>query len=222
MQRVLEPEVMDTWEEAIAYDAMDFTEVNADFAARAIALGPTTGLILDGGTGSARIPILLCQHRPQWQVIAIDLSENMLKVGQQNITQAKLEAQIHLALVDAKTLPYADARFDMVVSNSLIHHLPEPLPFLQELKRVLKPGGGIFLRDLLRPANAGRVDDIVNRIGPESDRQQRQLFHASLCAALSLEELADRLQTAGLEDVLLYQSSDRHWTVERPWKAGWG
>jgi len=218
MQRVLEPEVMDTWEESIAYDAMDFTEVNAAFAERAIALGPSTGLVLDAGTGPARIPILIGQQRPEWQIIGIDLSRNMLQVGEQNVQQAGLQEQIHLEWVDAKQLPYPAAHFDLVVSNSLIHHLPDPLPFLQELKRVLKPQGGILLRDLLRPADEATVDALVDRIGPEYDAHQQQLFRDSLCAAFSLDELADLLEQAGLEDALLYQSSDLHWTAERPWR----
>ena len=60
MERVTEPEVMDSPQEAIEYDAMDFTDVNTDFAERAVELGPPEGLILDAGTGPARIPILLC------------------------------------------------------------------------------------------------------------------------------------------------------------------
>ncbi|ULP70413.1 hypothetical protein BDGGKGIB_00029 [Nodularia sphaerocarpa UHCC 0038] len=44
MQRILESEVMDTWEEAIEYDAMDFTEVNTAFALEAIA--PTYTLLV--------------------------------------------------------------------------------------------------------------------------------------------------------------------------------
>jgi ubiquinone/menaquinone biosynthesis C-methylase UbiE len=78
MQRVLEPEVMDTWEDAIEYDSMDFTEVNTAFAKLAVELGPPTGHVLDAGTGTARIPILICQMRPQWKLTAIDFSHNML------------------------------------------------------------------------------------------------------------------------------------------------
>ncbi len=64
MERVLEPEVMDSWEEAIEDDAMDFTEVNTAFAKRAIALGlPIPARILDAGTSTARIPVLLSQKR---------------------------------------------------------------------------------------------------------------------------------------------------------------
>ena len=62
MDRILEPEVMDTWLEATAYDAMDFVSVNTAFANDAIALDPHAVKILDVGTGTARIPILMCQQ----------------------------------------------------------------------------------------------------------------------------------------------------------------
>jgi ubiquinone/menaquinone biosynthesis C-methylase UbiE len=206
---------MDTWEESVEYDAMDFTEVNTAFAERAVALGCMTGHVLDVGTGTARIPILLCQMRPQWQVTGIDLSKNMLRLGAENIQRAGLETRIRLEYVDAKQMPYADRHFDMVVSNSIVHHLPDPLPFLKELKRVLKPGGGILLRDLLRPEDEVGVDALVSQIGPEYSPHQRQLFRDSLCAAFRLEEVQQMVDNAGLEGVRVYQSSDRHWTAER-------
>jgi ubiquinone/menaquinone biosynthesis C-methylase UbiE len=215
MDRKLEPEVMDTWEESVEYDAMDFIEVNTAFAEWAIALGPEVGLVLDAGTGPARIPILLCQQRPQWQVVGIDLSKNMLRLGEQNVQQAGLQNRIRLEWVDAKQMPYPDAHFDLVVSNSIVHHLPDPLPFLQGLKRVLKPEGGILLRDLLRPDSETAVDALVRGIGAEYNSRQRQLFRDSLCAAFRLEEIRTLLDRAGLEDVQVYQSSDRHWTAER-------
>ncbi|MBW4545087.1 MAG: class I SAM-dependent methyltransferase [Symplocastrum torsivum CPER-KK1] len=215
MQRVTEPEVMDTQEEAIAYDAMDFTEVNTAFAKRAIELGSLSGLMLDAGTGTARIPILICQERPQWQIIGIDLAESMLQVGRKNVEQAGLQQQITLESVDAKQLPYADAHFDMVISNSLIHHLPDPLPFLKELKRVLKPNGGILIRDLLRPMNEDIMNGLVDSIGTEYDEHQKMLFRDSLHAAFTLDEVNQLVSDAGLEGAKLYQSSDRHWTLDQ-------
>ncbi|MFQ5798560.1 MAG: class I SAM-dependent methyltransferase, partial [Bacteroidota bacterium] len=144
LPRVLEPEVMDTWEDAVEYDSMDFTEVNTAFAERALELAPPSGMILDVGTGSGRIPILILQRRPDFDVIAIDLSENMLKVGQQNVHRARMEEKIVFRLLDAKNLPFPDGSFDMVISNSLAHHLPDPLPFFQEVHRVLKTGAGLL------------------------------------------------------------------------------
>ncbi len=216
MQRVLEPEVMDTWEEAAEYDAMDFTQVNTAFAQRAIELGPPSGLVLDAGTGTARIPILICRQRSLWQVIGIDLSQNMLLLGARNVEQAGLQQQIALEWVDAKQLPYPDGQFDVVISNSLVHHLPNSLPFFVELQRVLKPSGSLLIRDLIRPSEAAVMHTLVEQIGAEYNEPQKKLCRDSLQAGLTLDEVQELLLEAGLERVK-YQSSDLHWTAERTW-----
>jgi len=215
MQRVLEPEVMDTWEDAIEYDSMDFTEVNMAFAQLAVELGPSTGYVLDVGTGTARIPILIGQMRPHWQLTAIDFSKNMLLVGARNVEAAGLQQQIQLEWVDAKQMPYSDHHFDMVISNSIVHHLPDALPFFREVKRVLKPNGGILLRDLLRPADQATMDAHVSSIGAEYNDYQKKLFRDSLNASFTLDEVNHLVQAAGLEGVKVYQSSERHWTAQR-------
>lgn len=215
MERVLEPEVMDTWSEAVEYDAMDFTAVNTAFAEHSLTLGKPNAKVLDAGTGTARIPILIAQQRSDWQITAIDLSENMLKIGQQNINQAGLQTQIKLERVDAKQLPYEDHQFDLVISNSIIHHLSNPIPFLKELKRVLKPQGGIFLRDLLRPVDQATRDNLVEQYAGDCNDHQKQLFRDSLHAAFTLEEIKEMIAGVGLEGLNIYPSSDRHWTAER-------
>ncbi|MGB3238326.1 MAG: class I SAM-dependent methyltransferase [Geitlerinemataceae cyanobacterium] len=215
LQRVLEPEVMDTWEESVAYDAMDFLEVNTAFAEEAVALGCPQARVLDAGTGPARIPVLMSQRRPQWQIVGIDLSENMLKLGTQHIREMGLADRIQLQLVDAKRMPFEDNFFDMVVSNSIVHHIPNPLPFFQEIQRVLKPNSGLFLRDLRRPPDIETVDRFVASIGEEYDTHQTQLFRDSLIAAFTVEEVREMLDAVGLEGVEVYASSDRHWTAKR-------
>lgn len=219
MERVLEPEVMDTWEDAIEYDAMDFQEVNQAFAKSAIAIAPEAAMVLDVGTGTARIPIFICQQRPQWQITAIDLSENMLKVGRENVEKAGLQHRITLEYVDAKQMPYRDRSFDMAISNSIVHHLPDPMPFFRELKRVLKPNGGIFLRDLMRPIDVATVDALTSSIGSEYNAYQTKLFRDSLLAAFTVEEVEQMLDRAGLEGVKVYQSSNRHWTAQRAYRG---
>ncbi|MBD2347159.1 class I SAM-dependent methyltransferase [Anabaena subtropica] len=220
MQRQLEPEVMDSWQEASEYDAMDFTEVNTAFAEEAVVLGPPEqGLVLDVGTGPGRIPVLICQMRSQWQLVAIDMAQNMLKIAAQHVQQAGLQEHIRLELVDAKLLPYEDGIFDLVVSNSLVHHLPDPLPFFAEIKRVCKPHGGIFIRDLFRPEDEATMNAVVASIGDEYDDYQKKLFRDSLHAALTLDEVNHLIVTAGLRGVQIYQSSDRHWTAQRSWTS---
>jgi ubiquinone/menaquinone biosynthesis C-methylase UbiE len=215
VDRILEPEVMDTWLEATAYDAMDFVAVNTAFAEDAIALDPDAVKILDAGTGTARIPILMCQRRPQYLITAVDLAQSMLIVGQRNVEDAELAQRIRLERVDTKRMAYPDLEFDLLISNSLVHHLPDPLSFFQEVKRLVRPGGAILIRDLIRPDSDEIVNDLVDKIGAGYDAHQQQLFRDSLKAALTLAEVQDAIDRVGLGGVKLTQSSELHWSIER-------
>jgi ubiquinone/menaquinone biosynthesis C-methylase UbiE len=215
VDRILEPEVMDTWLEATAYDAMDFVAVNTAFAEDAIALDPDAVKVLDAGTGTARIPILMCQRRPQYLITAVDLAQSMLIVGQRNVEYAELAQRIRLERVDTKRMAYPDLEFDLVISNSLVHHLPDPLSFFQEVKRLVRPGGAILIRDLIRPDSDEIVNDLVDKIGAGYDAHQQQLFRDSLKAALTLAEVQDAIDRIGLGGVKLTQSSELHWSIER-------
>jgi ubiquinone/menaquinone biosynthesis C-methylase UbiE len=218
MNRVLEPEVMDTWLEATAYDAMDFVDVNTLFAMDAIELDPDAVKILDAGTGTARIPILMCQRQPQYLFTAVDLAQSMLIVGQNNVESAQLTQRIRLERVDTKRMPYPDLEYDMVISNSLVHHLPEPLPFFQEVKRLVKPGGAILIRDLIRPETETEINDLVTQLGGDYDPHQQDLFRDSLQAALTLAEVQTLLDRVNIPDVSLDRSSNLHWTIKRKLK----
>ena len=215
MDRILEPEVMDTWLEATGYDAMDFESVNTAFVVDAIGLDPHAIKVLDIGTGTARIPILMCQQRSQYLITGIDLAQSMLIIGQRNVADAKLTQRIKLERVDSKRMPYPDLEFDMLVSNSLVHHLPDPLSFFGEVKRLVKPGGAMLIRDLIRPENDKIVNQLVANIGSDYDPHQQQLFHDSLKAAFTLVEIQELIDRVGLTQVKLYQSSDLHWTIAR-------
>ena len=206
---------MDTWLEATAYDAMDFESVNTAFATDTIDLDPHAIKVLDIGTGTARIPILMCQQRPQYLITAIDLAQSMLIIGQRNVETAGLNQRIRLERVDSKRMPYPNLEFDMVVSNSLVHHIPDPLSLFQEIKRLVRPGGAILIRDLIRPENDTIVNGFVAKIGDGYDDNQRQLFRDSLNAALTLSEVQELIDRSGLAQVKLAQSSDLHWTIER-------
>src|SRR3954453_1818677 len=96
LPRVLEPEAMDTPEEARDYDAMDHAAVNDRFVADFLAAhGPCRGgTLLDVGTGPARIPIALCRADPHARVLAIDLAEHMLDRARRNVAAAGLSDRI--------------------------------------------------------------------------------------------------------------------------------
>ncbi|MCS7148129.1 MAG: class I SAM-dependent methyltransferase [Geminocystis sp.] len=214
MERILEPEVMDDPQEAEEYDSMDFTEVNTDFALLASKLGDKSfKKVLDLGTGTARIPIILASFRPQWQIVAVDLAASMLAIAERNIRAAGKSSQIILQLADAKNLPYPDNSFDIIISNSLVHHIPNPLDLFQEINRLVKPTGGILIRDLVRPNCEAEIDKIVAEANLDYTPRQKQLFRNSLYAALTVDEIKSLAAGVGWHNAEIYQSSPRHWTL---------
>src|SRR5258708_1403507 len=114
LPRVLEPEVMDSLAEADDYDTMDHSAVNRAFVGDFLEHWNGTGTVLDVGTGTAQIPIELCRRRNEVRVVAIDLVEHMLRVGQNNVCRASLAERVHLERVDAKQLPYRTGTFAAV------------------------------------------------------------------------------------------------------------
>lgn len=221
MNRTLEPEVMNTIEDAEEYDAMDFSETDTQFAERAaVLLGLTPGgRTLDIGTGTAKIPILFLKRRPDCYVLAVDMADQMLGLAARNIATADLVRACTLAKMDAKALDLPSASFDLVLSNSIAHHLPEPLALFREIARVAGSSGAVLVRDLIRPESPEAAWAVVNRLAAGDSPRQRQLFFESLCAALTLDEVREMVAAAGLVDATVTQSSDRHWSVERPRRA---
>src|SRR5579885_199517 len=212
LPRVLEPEVMDSAEEARDYDAMDHAAVNRAFVADFLAVWDGRSPILDVGAGTAQIPIELCRQAPAARLTAIDLAEHMLRVGRENVRRAGLEGRLHLQRCDAKAMPFADGSFAAVISNSIVHHIPEPARALAEMVRAAAPGGVLFVRDLLRPADEATLTHLVDTYAAGANAHQRQMFADSLRAALTLEEVRGLVAALGFDPETVRQTTDRHWT----------
>lgn len=214
LPRVLEPEVMDTPEEARNYDAMDHATVNNRFVADFLdAHGPCReGEILDIGTGPAQIPIALCRADLNAQVLGIDLAEAMLERARYNISKAGLDDRIRCLVADAKNVGTPYGTFEAVISNTIIHHIPEPGPVLAEAARMVAPGGTLFIRDLARPDNLDEVARLLLLHAGTEPPAARALFEASLHAALTLDEVRGLVAQIGLPPESVTMTSDRHWT----------
>jgi SAM-dependent methyltransferase len=223
LPRTLEPEVMDTEEEARDYDSMDHSEVNARFCDDFLAQDPPLGSVLDVGTGTALIPIELCRRKVGVSVYAIDLASSMLASARRNLERAGLVERVHLEKCDAKSTRLGDGAFDAVISNSLVHHVPDAARALREMHRLVRPGGVLFIRDLARPENVDQVRRIVDRYAPLGDaadsvggamiERQRKLFEASLHAALTPDEVLECVVALGVSRDAVRLTSDRHWTL---------
>lgn len=212
LSRKLEPEVMDTAEEACDYDSMDHSEVNRLLVTDLLAAGLPGPDVLDLGTGTAQIPIELCRRCDSCRVLAVDLSVHMLDLARRNVEIAGLINRIQLGKIDAKRLAFADGTFHVVMSNSIIHHIPEPAQVLAEAVRVAAAGARIYFRDLLRPENTASVETLVEQYAGRANEHQKQMFEDSLRAALSLEEIRELVEQLGFAGESVQATSDRHWT----------
>lgn len=215
LPRVLEPEVMDKPEEARDYDAMDHASVNARFVADFLAAhGPMRGgEVLDAGTGPGRQPIQLCRADRNARVLGIDLSGPMLDLARRNTSDANLADRVRFARGDVKSLPFPDGRFEGVISNTIIHHLPEPEPALAEMARLVAPGGTLFVRDLARPDDEAALEALVELHTVGETLAARGLFRDSLHAGLRLDEVKAMVAALGLPgEGSVAMTSDRHWT----------
>jgi ubiquinone/menaquinone biosynthesis C-methylase UbiE len=219
LTRVLEPEVMDTVDEAVDYDAMDHSTVNRVFVddllqvMQAADHGNENRRILDTGTGTAQIPIEFCNRSSGWNVRAIDLAGEMLRLAEVNVRAAGLSTRISLEQVDSKKLPYESGSFDAVMSNSIVHHIPEPASVFSEMSRVVKPGGLLFVRDLLRPDDQKTLEDLVQTYAGDENAHQQKMFRESLGAALTVAEVRELITECGISPDDVRQTTDRHWTL---------
>jgi ubiquinone/menaquinone biosynthesis C-methylase UbiE len=220
IERVLEPEAMDSVDEAREYDLMDHAAVNAAFVADLLAAVASTrrpllrdGFVIDVGTGTARIPGELCHLEPACRVVGVDLAQEMLRVGQRNVTDVGQAGRVFLQRARVTALPFRDACAPVLMSNSLIHHLPDPVAAFGEMYRVVSSGGVVFVRDLFRPASLLELDHLVRVHAAVATPAQRQLFADSLHAALTLDEVRGIVRTLPFVTASVEATSDRHWTL---------
>ncbi len=215
MQRQPEPEWMDVPEEAEAYAEADFAQVNAAFVDRLAQLGgeydrPVT---VDLGTGPGDIPVLVAKALPTWRVIAFDVSHAMLVLARGAVVRAGMAGNIGLVEADAKRLPLASGAVDVVFSNSILHHITDNERLWREIRRITKPGGLIFVRDLARPADERTARTIVDQYAGTESALLQEEFYRSLLAAYTVEEVRGQLDRTGLGPLRVERVTDRHLDV---------
>lgn len=214
MDRILEPELMDDPTQAKAYAQADFEEENQGFIERFKEYFPefAQGTVLDLGCGPADIPIRFAKLYPDCQVIGIDASAPMIQLGEQAVKDAGLADRITLRceLID----DVAGARMaDAAISNSLLHHLPNPLQFWQKLRQLMKPGAPVLVMDLLRPESPEAAQAIVDQYAANEPDILRRDFYNSLLAAFTEDEIGSQLARMNLTRLLIDIPDDRHWVV---------
>lgn len=215
MERVPEPELMDEVEQARAYAEADFAAPHDRFVSlfgesfRGLTLDQAR--VIDLGCGPADVTIRFSRAYPKCSITGLDAGPNMLILAEQAVRRAGLSSRIEL--VQGRLPGFMPRRnaYDAVISNSLLHHLGDPMTLWQTIRHCAKPGAPVFIMDLLRPANLETLDNLVNEYTRDEPEVLRQDFRNSLKAGYRSGEVEMQAEAAGLPEVSVRVVSDRHW-----------
>lgn len=113
---------------------------------------PSKSRVLDIGCGTGLLTVRIAEQHPQAAVVGIDASKPMVDVATRKRTMANCYFQQALG----EDLPFPDSHFELVTSALFFHHVDRELKqrTLQEIHRVLKPGGILLIADMDRPYTA--------------------------------------------------------------------
>ncbi|RIL07797.1 MAG: class I SAM-dependent methyltransferase [Proteobacteria bacterium] len=106
--------------------------------------------VLDVGAGTGTLAVRIAREHPGVDVTALDPDPKALAIARRKAERAGVAVRFERGYGDA--LPFADARFDRVLSSLMFHHLDGETKrgMLRDVRRVLRPGGGLHLADFAR------------------------------------------------------------------------
>lgn len=134
---------LDAFAEEFSFWAETFEQDRYDRVLR--VLPQRADRILDAGCGSGGVSLRLANHGRH--VVGTDDSPSMIALAKKRQSEHR-KNNVDFVVADLARLPFAEQTFDFVVSNSALHHTRLDLS-LPELRRVIKGGGQMFLRDLV-------------------------------------------------------------------------
>jgi demethylmenaquinone methyltransferase/2-methoxy-6-polyprenyl-1,4-benzoquinol methylase len=108
--------------------------------------------ILDVATGTAGVAIALAAAADA-EIVGVDISEPMLEQGRARIQAAGLDHRVRLQHARAEALPFPPDSFDAVTFTYLLRYVADPAATLNEMARVLRPGGGMASLDFYVPSH---------------------------------------------------------------------
>lgn len=136
------------FQDAARYDRMSghfgrklYRKVIADVASANL---PDGARVLDAGTGPGRVPTALARAHPTWTVEGLDLEPGMIEHARRQDPEQK----VTFTVGDVAALPYPDATFDLIVSSLSQHHWSDVDGAIRDLRRVLRPGGELWIYDV--------------------------------------------------------------------------
>ncbi len=131
-----------------------------------ICLSPESR-ILELGCGPGMLWLKNLHRIPAgWRVTLTDLSPGMVEEARKNLRDSGRPFQFGVA--DAQSVPFKDARFDAVIANHMLYHVPDRERAFSEIRRVLKRGGRLYASTVGK-GHMREMNDLVKRFNPQWD-----------------------------------------------------
>jgi ubiquinone/menaquinone biosynthesis C-methylase UbiE len=223
MQRIPEPDLMNNAEQALAYAQADFSEPHNQFVALfqdSLQGQVLTGNVLDLGCGPADICIRMAKAFPDIEIIGVDGAPAMLALGREAMAGENLNGRISLIDTYLPAISLPDHQYRAITSNSLLHHLTDPLDLWRTIQSVAQNGARIFVMDLMRPVSTDQARQFVDVYAEGEPEILRHDFYHSLLAAYRPDEVAAQLRLLSITCLQIDVVSDRHFTVSGVWETG--
>lgn len=217
MKRKPEPEVMGDEDEVSAYASAagqkHLEALDNSFVDQVLSLserdGHLSGRWLDVGCGPGNIALKFAQRCPETLIAGIDRSRNMVRAARRAACESGLTSRAFFQQSSAEHIPFAGGAFDIVFSNSVLHHLENPHNVFGEMIRVVKPAGMIVVRDLRRPSRLSYPWHI-RWYGRHYSGIMKGLFEDSVRAAYTPGELAGLLRNSGMSKARIFHEQRSH------------
>jgi len=214
MKRIPEKELMNEPEQARAYAEADFEQPHAMFIGLFQETFPTVAAsvrVLDLGCGPGDITFRFARAWPQCHVHGVDGSDAMLLLAEKALgREPSLKGRVHFLKGMLPELELPCPQYDIIFSNSLLHHLPDPAVLWESVVSCAAPGATVFVMDLRRPETRSTARQMVELYAAGEPEVLRMDFYNSLLAAFTIEEIQAQLIGAGLSGFAVCSVSDRH------------
>lgn len=210
MQRIFESERMAD-EERARYAQADFFDSNRRFLAHFQEKFPDfcRGLVLDVGCGPGDVPLRFARRYAEATVHGLDSSAAMLRYAQNALALAPdLRSRVRFVQGRLPEAVLPRRSYDAIISNSLLHRLPETASLWQALSELGRPGACVCMMDLHRPGSEAQARELVERHAGDKPEPVKRDFLQSLRAAFKVEEIRQQLTEAKL--LLSVETCDDH------------
>lgn len=197
------PDIHQKWENLYrSKENEDFYDLLFDKCLKKIK-PPKDALFLDAGCGSASHSIRLAQRG--FQVKAVDFSEKVLDIAQKKIKDLNLDSKIETQRENNCDLSFENNSFPYVLCWGVLMHIPEFEKAIDELARVLKPGGHLIISENNKDSLEAKIIKLFkNEKNVEKHMPYGVEFWGSdesgqlVVRFVDIEWLIDRFQKAGL------------------------